>query len=110
VVVHTPLGETKVTVAFQYLAPPQILAIDPSVEDLSGVTQIKIAGQNFSQKTRIYFGTTLESGLPLVQSTWKSATLITGVVPAGHGQASVWAFDADLGFTVLEHAFSWRTP
>jgi hypothetical protein len=110
VVVHTPLGDARAPVAFQYLAPPQILAIDPSVEDLSGVTQITITGQNFSQKTRIYFGTTLEGGVPLDPSSWKSPTLITGVVPAGHGQAWVWAFDNDLGFTKLEAPFSWRTP
>jgi hypothetical protein len=109
-VVHTPLGDTTDAVVFQYLAPPQILAIDPKVEGISGATQVKITGKNFSQQTRIYFGTALESALPLVQPTWQADTLIVGFAPAGHGQATVWAFDADLGFTALVDAFAWRTP
>jgi hypothetical protein len=108
-VVHTPLGDTKGAVVFQYLPAPQILAITPNLAEATGGTSVSITGKNFSQQTRIYFGTTLSSALPLVQPSLKNDTLIAGLAPAGNGPATVWAFDADLGFTVLEHAFTWRT-
>ena len=109
-VVHTPLGDTKGAVVFQYLPAPQIAAIAPEVGSVAGGTGVNITGKNFSQQTRIFFGTRLEDALPLDQSTWKTNTLIVGQAPAGNGQTTVWAFDENLGFTELANAFLWSTP
>jgi IPT/TIG domain len=110
VTVRTPLGDALGKQGFSYLPPPLVKAIAPSIGDTVGGTAVVLTGQNFSADTRIYFGSTLESAVPLLQLFLQNDNSIIGRAPAGSGQTTVWALDQALGFTRLPNAFGWRTP
>ncbi len=108
--VHTPVGDARGVLTFAYLPPPQIDAISPDVGSAAGGTAVTITGSNFSQDTQIYFGTTLTGAAPLASPFLASPTTIVGTAPAGSGRGTVWAFDANLGYSKLDGGFSWRAP
>ena len=108
--VHTPLGDATGTWVFTYQPPPLITSITPDTGAAAGGTAVAITGTNFSASTRIYFGPTLDSALPLEELFLQSNTSIVGRAPAGNGQTTVWALDGMLGFTKLQGAFTWGTP
>lgn len=106
-VVHTPIGDATWPAGFNYLSPPRIDTIMPSIGAASGGTPVTITGRHFSDQTQISFGSTLDSAVPLTNPVWKGDTSIVGLAPLGTGQTTVWAFDAELGATPLKNGFSW---
>jgi hypothetical protein len=97
-------------VVFEYIAPPQILSIEPDGGSVLGGTAVSIAGQSFSSSTMIFFGSTFQTALPLRDLHLTDNTIV-GFTPAGDaGITTVWAFDDALGFSALPDAFTWRTP
>ena len=110
VVVRTPIGDAAGDLAFKYLPPPIVEAIAPNVGAAAGGTGVSITGMNFGAGTRIYFGATLDSAVPLADQFLQSDSMIVGHAPMGNGQTTVWAVDEVLGFTRLPNAFSWRAP
>jgi hypothetical protein len=108
--VRTPLGDTTGTVLFSYLPPPLIAAIAPDSGAAAGGTAVTITGTNFSADTRVYFGASLDSAVPLDDLFLQNDTSIIGHTPPGSGQTTVFAFDPSLGFTKLPRSFTWRTP
>jgi len=110
IVVHTPLGDASGNLTFTYLPPPLVETIAPSTGAATGGTAVVLTGKGFSNDTRIYFGSTLDSAVLLVEPYLQSDSTIIGLTPAGSGQTWVWAFDEALGFTRLPTPFTWRTP
>lgn len=110
ITVQTPLGDAIGTLVFTYLPPPLVETIVPNTGATSGSTAVILTGQNFSANTQIYFGTTLDSAIPLAQLSRANDNTITGRTPSGSGPTSVWAFDETLGFTRLVNGFTWRNP
>ena len=110
VTMQTPIGDASGTVDFTYLSPPQILDIAPAYGTPAGGTAVTITGKNFSSKTQIYFGSTLDSAVSLSELFLQSNSVIVGFAPMGKGQTTVWAFDETLGYTALPNTFTWRTP
>ena len=111
IVVRTPLGDAiGPPLVFTYLPPPLVETITPSTGAATGGTAVALTGKGFSKDTRIYFGSTLDSAVPLTQLFLQSDSAIIGRAPAGSGQTWVWAFDETLGFTRLPNRFTWRTP
>jgi hypothetical protein len=108
--VHTPLGDAARVVSFHYLAPPQIDGIAPAVGSPAGGTSVTIRGSNFTRQTQVFFGSTLVDALPLAEASLASGTAIAGKAPAGSGITTVWAFDAELGFSALRDGFTWSAP
>ena len=108
--VRTPIGDASGTVTFTYLPPPHIEKIEPQVGAPAGGTPVVITGENFGPGTRIYFGSTLDSAVPLGEIFLQSDSSIVGIAPKGNGQTTVWAFDETLGFSQLPNGFTWRTP
>ena len=97
-------------VAFEYVAAPRILSIEPDGGSVQGGTTVSILGQGFSSSTMIFFGSTFQSALPLREPHLTNDTL-EGLTPPGQaGTTTVWAFDDALGFSALPDAFTWRTP
>lgn len=123
---HVPAhvaGSAKVTVAswallpslsrpsgllFTYVAPPTIDSISPDVAAIGAA--VAIAGQGFTQATRIYFGQSLDSAVALDSLYVQNETAIVGLVPSGSGTTTVWAVDPTSGFGKLVNGFTWRTP
>jgi hypothetical protein len=110
VTMQTPIGDASGTVDFTYLSPPQIKNIAPAYGTPAGGTPVTITGENFSPKTQIYFGSTLDSAVLLSELFLQSNSVIVGYTPMGNGQTTVWAFDETLGYTALPNQFTWRTP
>jgi hypothetical protein len=110
IIVSTPLGDASGNLTFTYLPPPLVETIAPSAGAATGGTAVVLTGKGFSKDTRIYFGSTLDSAVPLVGVYLQSDSTIIGLTPAGSGQTWVWAFDEALGFTRLPTPFTWRTP
>jgi hypothetical protein len=110
IVVHTPLGDATGVLVFTYLPPPQVETITPNTGSATGATVVVLTGKNFTADTRIYFGRTLDSAIPLDQPFVQSDTTILGRTPGGSGQTTVWAWSEALGFTRLQNGFTWRTP
>jgi hypothetical protein len=108
--VHTPLGDAAGAVTFVYVSPPQIDGIVPEVGSVAGGTPVTIKGRSFSPQTQIYFGPVLTNALPLAEPSFADETSIVGRAPAGLGRTTVWAFDAELGFTELADGFTWSAP
>ncbi len=108
-VVHTPIGTTP-PVTFSYLPPPTILAIRPNTGEPTGGTPVTVTGLNFTIQTQIYFGLTLDSAVPLQESSFASDGSISGFSPLGTGPTSVWAVDGELGWSSLPDGFSWSSP
>jgi len=98
------------SVVFEYVAPPQILSIEPDGGSVRGGTAVSITGQDFSSSTLIFFGSTFQTALPL-SDLHRTDNTIVGFTPPGQaGSTTVWAFDDALGFSALPDAFTWRTP
>jgi hypothetical protein len=111
IIVSTPLSDdASGDLTFTYLPPPLVETITPSTGAATGGTAVVLTGKGFSKDTRIYFGSTLDSAVPLVDLYLQSDSTIIGLTPAGSGQTWVWAFDEALGFTRLPTPFTWRTP
>jgi hypothetical protein len=110
IVIQTPLGNASGDIHFNYQAPPLVETITPSTGAATGGTAVALTGKGFSNDTRIYFGSTLDSAVPLADLYLQSDSTIIGLTPAGSGQTWVWAFDEALGFTRLPTPFTWRTP
>ncbi len=110
VIVLTPIGEAQGAVVFSYLPPPLVETITPNTGASTGGTAVVLTGTNFTAATQIYFGSTLDSAVPLSQLLLQSDNTIIGRTPAGSGQTTVWAWDEALGFTRLPNGFTWGTP
>ena len=110
ILVQTPLGTAMGTLFFTYLLPPHVETIEPNTGTAAGGTAVVLTGQDFTSDTQIYFGSTLDSALPLSQLSRPSDNTIIGRTPMGSGQTTVWAFDEALGFTQIPNGFTWRTP
>jgi hypothetical protein len=110
VLVRTPIGEVPLTDIFFYALPPQIEAILPETGDPDGATVFRVRGQRLTKNTQIFFGDSLAGAEPCEEQHWVSDTEISGAAPAGRGRTSVWAFDADLGFSRLPDGFGWSSP
>ena len=110
IMVRTPIGSAAGAVEFTYLPPPLVESISPNTGSVTKTTAVVVTGQRFAATTRIYFGVSLDSALPLAEAFLQSDTAIVGRAPTGSGQATVWAYDETLGFTRLLNGFTWRTP
>jgi hypothetical protein len=110
IVLSTPLGDSMGSQHFTYVSPPLITTITPNADAPAGGAAVAVTGRGFGADTHIYFGSTLDSAVPLDQLFLQSDTTIIGRAPAGIGQTTVWAFDEALGFTRLPNGFTWRTP
>jgi hypothetical protein len=110
VLIRTPIGDALLPNAFQYERPPQIETVAPEVGDPNGATAIKVRGRGFTTQTQIFFGDALVTAIPCEEQRYISDQEIHGSAPAGHGTTSVWAFDAELGWTRLVDGFSWSKP
>ncbi len=110
IVVHTPLGDATGVLVFTYLPPPLVETITPNTGISTGATVVVLTGKGFTNNTRIYFGPTLDSAMPLDQPFIQSDSTILGRTPSGSGSTTVWAWDEALGFTRLQDGFTWRTP
>jgi hypothetical protein len=106
--VHTPIGIANGVIVFTYLPPPFLGNITPSTG--AGGTAVVLTGKDFTADTQIYFGSTLDSAIPLAQLFLQSDSTIIGLLPMGIGQTTVWAFDKELGFTRLPNGFTWSNP
>jgi hypothetical protein len=97
-------------VAFEYVAAPRILSIEPDGGSVQGGTTVSVLGRGFSSSTMLFFGSTFQSALPLREPHLTNDT-IEGLTPSGQaGTTTVWAFDDALGLSALPGAFTWRTP
>jgi hypothetical protein len=85
---------------------PVLTAIEASPNNS---TQVTVRGKNLANAS-IYFGDELASALPLWPVLARTDTTVTGIVPSGLGQTTVWALDPDLGYDKLTFAFTWSTP
>jgi hypothetical protein len=110
VIVQSRLGFAEWDRKFEYHLPPQIASISPSVGMQGEDTQVQVRGTHFTTVTIIYLGQTLASARPLARTSWQSDEEIRGVVPSSSGQATVWAFDVNNGWTSLPNGFSWIVP
>jgi hypothetical protein len=110
VLVHTAFGDSKLAAGFHYLPSPQIQAITPTSAPAGA--KITISGSHFSDQTCVCFGTTLATATRVCQPDFLSRTdtMIALNAPAGHGKATVWAYDDNLGYTELPKAFTWSSP
>ena len=110
VTVQSSLGFASWEQEFGYEIPPQILSINPAFGPGGEETQVRVLGTNFSKTTIIFLGHALDSAVALTGAKFANDTEIDGIVPLGSGQATVWAFDADNGWTSLPNGFSWIAP
>jgi hypothetical protein len=110
VTVQSSLGFASWEQEFDYEIPPQILSINPAFGPKGEETQVRVLGTNFSKTTIIFLGHALDSAVALTGARFASDTEIDGIVPLGSGQSTVWAFDADNGWTSLPNGFSWIAP
>jgi hypothetical protein len=110
VTVRSHLGIASWDQKFEYRPGPQISQITPSVGVQGKETSVEVHGANFTNTTIIYLGHTLANAVPLTDPKWASDGEIDGVVPGGSGQATVWAFDPNDGWTSLPDGFSWIAP
>jgi hypothetical protein len=108
--VRTPIGDAQLPSAFSYEPAPQIDAILPERGNRDGGTAFRVRGHDFSENTRIYFGDSLVDAQPCEEQHWMSSEEIVGAAPAGHGMTSVWAYDAELGWSRLPDGFGWNEP
>jgi hypothetical protein len=103
-----PLGKAELADAFEYRAPPEIAKIDPPEGSADAPTQVLVQGSGFTTRTRVAFGESLASALPLGSPVVLSERLIQGLAPAGRGRVSVWAWDPELGASRFLGAFTYR--
>jgi hypothetical protein len=110
VTVTSRLGFASWNQEFDYQIPPQISSINPAFGPEGEETRVSVVGTNFTRNTIIYLGHALDSAVALTGAYFANDTEIDGVVPRGSGQATVWAFDANNGWTSLPNGFSWIAP
>jgi hypothetical protein len=110
VTVQSRLGFASWDQKFEYKLRPQILSISPAFALEGEDKLVQVTGANFTRTTIIYLGHTLASAIALDGAWFASDSEIDGVVPHGSGQATVWAFDADNGWTSLPNGFYWIAP
>jgi hypothetical protein len=108
--VRTPIGDVRVADVFDYLSPPQIEAIVPELGNPDGGTAVHVRGNAFTRTTQIFFGESLVGAKPCEEQRYVSEVEIAGTAPAGRGATSVWAFDAETGWSRLADGFSWSRP
>jgi hypothetical protein len=107
VTVETPLGEAAIAAPYEYRLPPSLESIEPASAPPEGGTVLRVNGDNFTAETSIFLGTAFLSAAPLDGQVRLGTREIRGRVPPGQGKATVWAFDPNLGWSVLPNAFSW---
>jgi hypothetical protein len=110
VIVQSRLGVASSASGFEYLPRPQILSISPNYAKQGTDTDVQVLGTNFTADTIIYLGRTLADAKSLKNPSWLSISgIIRGTVPAASapGRTTVWAFDANNGWTSLPNGFSW---
>ena len=110
VTVQSRLGFASWDNKFEYRLPPQISSITPPSGTQGEDTSVHATGKNFTTATIIYLGHTLAGAVPLANAWLVNDGEIDGVVPRGSGQATVWAFDPNTGWTSLPNGFSWIAP
>ena len=110
VTVQSRLGLATWFASFEYQPPPQIASISPAYGLQGQDTPAQVSGANFTTSTIIYIGQVLAAAVPLANASCLSDTEIIGVVPGASGQATVWAFDANDGWTSLPDGFFWIAP
>jgi hypothetical protein len=108
--VRTPLGLASGSVRFEYLSPPQIDSIYPEVVSAAGGTLVTVRGRGLTRNTIISFGPSLADAVPLSDAFPPDTSSIAGKAPAGVGRTTVWAFDAELGYSSLIDGFAWSLP
>jgi hypothetical protein len=107
---RSPIGDSKLALAFLYAEPPAIAAIQPEEGDGAGGTEVHIIGQGFDGNTQVLFGDTLALARPLGAARMISDSEIQGVAPPGKGRTSVWVFDSETGWDQLVDGFGWSGP
>jgi hypothetical protein len=110
VLVRTPIGDAPLDGIFEYAPPPQIETILPETGDPDGATPFRVRGRGFTDNTQIFFGDSLVGAQRCEVQRVVSDSEISGTAPSGRGRTSVWAFDADLGWTRLADGFGWSGP
>jgi hypothetical protein len=110
VMVRTSIGDAVLRDAFTFELPPKIKDISPEAGDPAGGTAVRIRGELFSDRTKVFFGDRLPAAILLGDLKVVSAGEITGVAPPGRGRTSVWAFDPEVGWSRLEEGFGWSPP
>jgi hypothetical protein len=110
VTVQSLLGPASWDQKFEYRPRPHISLITPAVGLQGEDTPVQVTGANFTKTTIIYLGQALANAVALTGVTSATDIEIDGVVPPGSGQATVWAFDPDNGWTSLPNGFSWIAP
>jgi hypothetical protein len=100
--------EGKLPGSFEYLAPPELTAIEPARGPSAGASAVVVRGHGFSPTTRVYLGSHLATALPLQQLRYVDATEIRGITPAGQGSATVFAIDPAAGWAQLPAGFTWE--
>src|SRR5206468_870697 len=108
--VRTPIGDAQLPDAFAYAPPPLIVSITPESGDPNAGTSVRVRGAGFTFDTKIFFGVTLASAEPCEEQNFVNEAEIQCVAPGGTGRASVWAFDAEVGWTRLPDGFGWSDP
>lgn len=105
--IATPIGDVIVDDGFRYAPPPTAERITPAEAPVAGGTLVRVRGQNLTLQTRVYLGSSLADGAPLVDAQLVDGQEIVGVVPPGRGRASVYVVDPELGWSRLADAFTW---
>jgi hypothetical protein len=107
---RTPLGDSKLPLAFEYLEPPAIHSIAPDGGDPAGGTPVRIVGERFTADTQVLLGDSLTGAVPLAAPELVSDTVIRGLTPPGTGRASVWVVDSATGWDRLVDGYGWTGP
>lgn len=108
--VKSPRGTSNRAIEFTYSPPPLVTAVTPDHGPASGGTAVSIAGSGFDSSTRIYFGATLASAVPLADGFRQTDTSIVGRTPPGSGTTTVWVLSDTLGASQLVGGFTWSAP
>jgi hypothetical protein len=110
-VVRTGPGVVSPGIQFDYFAPPTLERLSTDWGLVDQDTSVEIWGSNFTTQTHVLLGPSLSTAVR-VKSDTVSDTVIRALFPAGSaGRTTIWALDADLGWTRLIDGFTWRpTP
>jgi hypothetical protein len=107
VVVRTGGVSVKAPDSYTFLAQPVVLAVNPSSGPPAGGTLVTIVGKGFRDDTKIFFGSSFETSLPLLCVVHVGPNRIEGYTPSGDGVVSIFAKDVvgtserPLAFTYL---------
>ncbi len=105
--VQTPLGAAVTDGDFAYHAPPHLDGVEPTFSPEAGGQAMRLWGTGFTSNTRVYVGDQLATAVPLQDLRVSDDQEIRGTSPPGMGRTSIWAYDADFGWSRLSDAFAW---